>query len=275
MPTQTNNFSVLNLPSIDLTLVLFAIFFLAILVIVGAVVGFVVFTVYKNRNREERSLKSVLLEVAVSHGNDIKIDAMEQFFSTLNSIKKGGWKQKYDVQPVISFEIVARQEDIRFYIWTPKKMEDLIEKQIHGAYPEAEIKAVDEYNIFTENGKVAYKSYQLKKANYLPIKLFRDLATDPMSTLTSALAKMGKGEAAAIQIVISPAEGKWQKEGKDYISKTKKQESVLLIAAIKIRGTKINPKKLEFSSPNVPFERLIKRIFFVSITSLKSKELFD
>src|SRR5258708_31443445 len=150
---------------------------------------------------------------------------MEQMFSSLFSIKKGGWKQKYDVQPIISFEIVAKQEDIRFFVWVPKKLQDLIEKQIHGAYSDADIKEVPEYNIFTENGKVAYKSYQLKKANFYPIKTFKDLATDPMSSLTSALAKMGEGEAAAVQVVISPAESPWQKEGRDFISKTKKQES--------------------------------------------------
>ncbi len=238
---QTNNFLLL-LPNIDLNLILFLIFFLSILVIIFVVVGFIVFTVYKHRNREERSLKSVLLEVAVAQGNDIKIDAMEQFFSSLNSIKKGGWKQRYDIQPTVSFEIVARQEDIRFYIWTPKKLEDLIEKQIHGAYPDAEIKVVDEYNIFSETGKVAYKSYQLKKANFYPIKIFRDLATDPMSSLTSALAKMGPGEAASIQIVISPAEGSWQKEGKDFISKTKKQES--------------DPEKAKFSVPGKTLESI-------------------
>src|SRR6266404_4318335 len=181
-----------QLSTINFNLIIFIAILAGVLLLASAIIGFVLFTVYKNRNREERSLKSVLLEVAVPGGNDIKIDAMEQLFSALNSIKKGGWKQKYDIQPVVSFELVARPEDIRFYVWCPKKLEDLIEKQIHGAYNDAEIKEVDEYNIFTETGKVAYKSYQLKKANFYPTKTFKDLATDPLSSLTSALAKMGE-----------------------------------------------------------------------------------
>src|SRR5260221_3654316 len=260
-----------NLPlsNINLPLILLGVFLLAILIIVVAIAAFVIFIQYKNRNREERSLKSVLLEVAVSQGNDIKIDAMEQFFASLNSIKKGGWKQRYDVQPVVSFEIVARQEDIRFYIWTPKKLEDLIEKQIHGAFPDAEIKAVDEYNIFTENGKVAYKSYQLKKANLYPIKIFRDLATDPMSALTSALAKMGKDEAAAMQVVISTASnGIWQKEGRDYISKAKKQESDPEKAKFSIAGKTLESVEGKVSKPG--FETSI-RVVVVANTEESAK----
>lgn len=127
-----------------------------------------------------------------------------------------------------------------------KNLVDLIEKQIHGAYPQAEIKEVEEINIFNENGKVAYKSWQLKKANFYPIKLFRDLATDPLSSLTSALAKMGPNEAASIQIVISPSDGKWQKEGKGFISSTKKQES--------------DPEKAKFSVPGKTLEAVENKV---------------
>lgn len=193
-----------------------------IIIVGGAVFAF---TIFRGRDREEKSIDSVLLQIAVPKGNEVKIDAMDQLFSSLYSIKKGGWKQKYKNQPAVSFEIVAKKEDIRFYIWTPKEFEDLIEKQIHGAYPDADVSTVPEYNIFTEAGKVAYKSLQLKKDNFYPIKTFRDLPTDPLSLLTSALAKMGEGEAAAIQVLISPAESEWQKSGSSYIATTKKQES--------------------------------------------------
>jgi len=183
------------------------------------------FAYFKGRGREEVSIDSVLLQVAVPKSNEVKIDAMEQLFSSLYSIKKGGWKQKYSVQPPVSFEIVARQEEIKFYIWTPKSFQDLIEKQIHGAYSDAEILEVPEYNIFTEDGKVAYKSLQSKKENYYPIKTYRELPTDPLAALTSALGKMGEGEAAAVQILISPTESSWQKSGSSFITQTKKQES--------------------------------------------------
>lgn len=225
----------LNPAALNLNTIVIGIAIVVILLFLFAILGFLVFTFFRWRGREERSIESVLLQVAVPRDNEIKIDAMEQLFASLYSIKKGGWKQKLSVQPTISFEIVAREEDIRFFVWVPKKLQDLVEKQIHGAYPDAEIVETPEYNIFSENGKVAYKSFQLRKQNHYPIKTFKDLPTDPLASLTSALAKMGKGEAAVIQILISPAESKWQKAGSSFISDTKKRES--------------DPEKAKFSVP--------------------------
>jgi len=196
---------------------------LGLLVLAGF--GYTLFTLFRYRGREERSLDSVLLQVAVPRGNEIKIDAMEQLFASLYSIKKGGWKQKFSVQPAVSFEIVARQEDIRFYVWTQKALKDLVEKQIHGAYPEAEVLDIQEYNIFSEQGKVAYKALQLSRGNFYPIKTYKDLPTDPFASLTSSLAKMGQQEAAAVQIIVTPVDSSWQKDGRKFISDTKRQES--------------------------------------------------
>ncbi len=171
--------------------------------------------------------------------NEIKIDAADQLFASLTSIRKGGRFAFLKQQPHLSFEIVGMPGDIRFYVNTPNKYRDFIEKQINGAYPDAEIapvtdpgakaKAVGvvggEYNIFSESGKVAFASLRLKSSNYMPIKVYKELPVDPISSLTSILAKMRDGEGAAIQILVSPADSKWRKIGRSYLSKTKKAES--------------------------------------------------
>ncbi len=216
---------VTSIPTINPATILTGLLLVGLVVLALVGLGYLAYHLFRHRGREERSIDSVLLQVAVPRDNEIKIDAMEQVFSSLHSIKKGGWKQKFSTQPSISFEIVARPQDIRFYVWVPKKIRDLVEKQIHGTYTDAEITEVPEYNIFTQDGKVAYKSYQLKKENYLPIKTYKDLPTDPLAALTSALAKMQEGEAAAIQLLLSPAGSDWQKEGSGFISSTKKQEA--------------------------------------------------
>ncbi len=208
-----------------LELVFYSLIILTLAFIVGVGLGWFFFNIWKHRRREKRSLDSVLLEVAVPRGNEIKIDAMEQLISSLYSVRKGGWKMRFDAQPVISFEIIARPEDIRFYVWTFRKLKDLVEKQIHGAYPDAQVEEVEEQNVFSEEGKVAYKAFQLKKENFYPIRTYKELPTDSMASITSALAKMGEGEAAIIQVLISPADSKWQGGGKDFISSTKKSES--------------------------------------------------
>lgn len=156
----------------------------AFLLFFGLFAGIIMYFIQKakNQDREEKSLDSVLLEITVPRGNEVKIDAMEQLIGSLASIKKSGWKMRFKSQPAISFEIVGRTEDIRFYIWVPKDYRDLLEKQIHGAYSDAHIIEVPEYDIFTENGKVAYKSLQLRKENYYPIKTYKELPTDPLAS---------------------------------------------------------------------------------------------
>ncbi len=233
--------------SVDINTIFLALSGIGILVFILFGAGYVFFSLYKWRGREDRSIDSVLLRISVPKGNEIKIDAMDQLFAALYGVKKGGgWKLKSKVQPTISFEIVAKKEDIRFYIWTPRGLQDLIEKQIHGAYPDAEIIEVQEYNLFTEDGKVSYKSLQLKSENFYSIKTFKELPTDPMATLTSAMAKMGEGEGAAVQLLISPAESDWQKSGASFISETKKQEA--------------DPEKAKFSVPAKNLEAIENKI---------------
>ncbi len=235
-----------QIPTIDPAAVLFGLIFVFLLFFGLFILGYAAFIMFKHREREGSSVDSVLLQITVPRNNETKIDAMEQLFAGLTSIKKGGWKQKFSIQPVVSFEIVARQEEICFYVWSPKKYKDLVEKQIHGAFPDAEVDEVDEYNIFTEEGKVAYKSYQLGKSHFYPLKTFKDLATDPLSGITTSLGKMGPGEAAAIQILISPTDIEWQKEGSKFISDTKKQES--------------DPEKAKFSTPAKTLEAVENKI---------------
>jgi hypothetical protein len=212
--------------------------FIAVVIILCVIIfysGKLLIIWYKNRGREKISLESVLLQVALPRENEIKIDTAEQLFSALSAIGKGGM---FKLPPHLSFEIVGMPGDIRFYVHTPKKLQDLVEKQINGAYPDAEIKIVsqdnvkregavigNEYNIFSREGKVAFASLSLKSESYKPIKAYKDLPTDPLSSITSVLAKMIEGEGAAIQILITPADSKWKKSGRSYLTKTKKAES--------------------------------------------------
>ncbi|MGD8744515.1 MAG: type IV secretion system DNA-binding domain-containing protein [Candidatus Woesebacteria bacterium] len=242
----------------NLEIIFLGVIVVTVLFVLAVATGYFFITLYRYRDREERSIDSVLLQIAVPRSNEIKIDAMEQLFSSLYSVKKGGWKQKYSHQSAISFEIVARQEDIRFYVWTPNPLRDLVEKQIHGAYPDAEILQVQEYNIFNEDGKVAYKSLQLTDDNYYPLKTYKELPTDPLSSLTSALAKMREGEAAAVQLVVSPSESSWQKQGGSFVSETKKQEADPEKAKYKVPAKELEAVENKVGKPG--FETIIRLV---------------
>ena len=211
------------------------VFAVIVILIIGFLYLFLIW--YKNRDREKQSLDSTLLQIILPRDNEIKIDAAEQLFASLAGIKAHGMFSFLKNPPHVSFEIVGMPEDIRFYIYTPNKYKDIVEKQINASYSDAEIKVVDEkrakegyiigneYNIFSESGKVAFASLKLKDSNYKPIKFYKDFAVDPLSSITSVLAKMGSGEGAAIQILISGADSKWSKTGRNFIASTKKNES--------------------------------------------------
>lgn len=213
-----------------------------ILALIGAALfglGFLLLLWMKSRGRESDSLNTTLLQVSMPRDNEVKIDAAEQLFSGLVSIGKDSGFMNHKMGPHISFEIVGMPGDIRFYVNVPNKLRDFIEKQINGAYPEAEIVPVydpaarssegsvigTEYNIFQKEGKVATAALILEEESFKPIKVYKDFATDPLSSMTSVLAKMSEGEGAAVQFLVKPAGGDWKKEGKHHVSETKKTEA--------------------------------------------------
>ena len=249
--TQINFFDALS----NLTAVLLLIGFIAGILYLG---GYALFLWYKWKDREKASLDSVLLQVSLPRDNEIKIDAAEQLFSGFSSLHKSGKFAFLHPQQHISFELVGKPGDIRYYIHVPKKLRDLVEKQINGAYPDADIAVVDEndakqkgvigneYNIFSEDGKVAFASWRPKGPAYSPLKIYKDMAVDGMSLLTSTLAKMQDGEGAAIQVMISPADSKWKKAGRSHIGKVKKAES--------------NPEKATYSADPKELEGIENKI---------------
>lgn len=223
----------------------FLLFFLSLVVVLAVTAGvfwlfsYIFLLWYRNRNRESESLDSVLLQIALPRENEIKIDAAEQMFSSLAALRQTEKIEFLREQPRLSFEIVGLPGDIRFYVCVPNKFRDFVEKQINGAYPEAEIVQVNEpsakqkegntigneYKIFSEDGKVAFITLREKNSDYLPIKVYKDLPVDPLSSITSVLAKMGKGEGATIQILVKPEGTTWKKRGRGYVSSTKKREA--------------------------------------------------
>lgn len=177
----------------------------------------------KQRNIDRASISTVLLEVKLPQSNEIEINAAEQFFSSISTFAGGlSFPQSlFRSVGAISFELVAMPESIRFIVCAPVSIRDLVEKQIHGSYPSAEITEVSEYNIFKEDGVVSFGQFQLGAEQYKPIKTYEDLSVDPLSNLTSALSRLVEGEGAVIQMVLSPTSSKWRKQGKSWVSNLK------------------------------------------------------
>ncbi|GIW64459.1 MAG: hypothetical protein KatS3mg092_0392 [Patescibacteria group bacterium] len=206
------------------------------------VLMYLVVIYFRLKKREQISLDMVTIEVKVPKDNEIKIDAAEQMFASFSTLKKSGFWSFLEVDDVIGFEIVAKSAEIRFYVTAPNKIIDLVEKTIYSYYQNADIKKVEEPNIFSENGKVAYGALVIKEVPYFPLKTYKELPIDSISSITSAMSKMGEGEGAIVQILIRPADSKWKKHGKDYVATTKKNEA--------------NPEKATFKTDPKILERI-------------------
>ena len=201
---------------------------------------------FRLKKREKVSLETTTVEVKVPKDNEIKIDAAEQMFASFSSLKKSGLMSFLDIEDVIAFEIVGKNAEIRFYVTAPIKIIDLVEKTIYGYYPAADIRKVEEPNIFSEEGRVDYCSLVQKTYPYFPLKTYRELPTDSISAISSSLSKMDEGEGAIVQILIRPAQKSWKKPGKAYIASVKKTEA--------------DPEKATFKTDQKTLEKIDEKV---------------
>jgi hypothetical protein len=142
------------------------------------------FFAWQNKRKASWVLKqeSLVLEIKIPKTNDKDPTAAEMMFATLHGIlkPKGQLSKEGSLQEHISFELVADQQSIRFYVWTPKHLKDFVEGQIYAQYPTAEIAVCDDYSqkvkpegIF-DNHHISTAELNLTKADYLPIKTFNN-----------------------------------------------------------------------------------------------------
>jgi hypothetical protein len=200
-------------------------------IVVLAVVAYFLFQWWVKQKREENMAKDgldvVIFEVRVPQTNEVDIKSAEQMFSGLLGIGKKltTWQQRLQGRTFVSFEIVAYKELIMFYVVCPKRISALVDRQINGAYPQAQITISHEYNLFSETGKIAQAAMKLDDKNYVPINTYEQMSVDTLATLTDAMSKLQDGEAAGFQLVISPAETSWRKEGRKYVETTRKAKN--------------------------------------------------
>ncbi|MCK5491329.1 MAG: DUF87 domain-containing protein [Candidatus Pacebacteria bacterium] len=187
------------------------------------------------KGRITRSLNMIVLQISVPRKTDEEvqnisekekegISIMEQLFASLSNIREEMFKKILYGPFYLTFEIATPidSNEISFYVSIPKKFRPIIEKQINSFYPDADIRQIEDYNIFVPQGGSA-ASYVVQKRNYaFPIKTYRQLEADPLSNITNALSKIPQGEGASLQIVIKPAGNIWQAKSKSRIKEMQK-----------------------------------------------------
>ncbi|MDD3793792.1 MAG: DUF87 domain-containing protein [Candidatus Gracilibacteria bacterium] len=185
---------------------------------------FIFLKILKRKNDYKRTLNLTFLKVTLPKKNsdlderkettkDFKemIGLMEQLFASLKSIQSNKIIKKIMGQDLISFEYIAHEGEILFYVVVPKNYKYLIEKQINGFYTDAIIEETTEINIFKNRKYYDAKYIDTKKEFFFPIKTYQKLESDPINNITNAFSKLEEDESAAIQILLRPVDDDWQK----------------------------------------------------------------
>src|SRR5258706_8105197 len=168
-----NNFS-LNINLSGITAILFVIVAFVVALVVVVMVVMMILRNIKESVLKKKALNLVFFEVKLPLTNEVEIKAAEQMYTGLIGIgeKLKGLKKFTEANSFVSFEIVAFREIIKFYVVCPKKVSSIVDRQINGTYPMAEILKVKEYNIFPEEGHVAYTALKLDKESKVPIQSY-------------------------------------------------------------------------------------------------------
>ena len=186
-----------------------------------------------------RILDSVFLEVEVpkevtlqdkekepaSQEKEI-IAVAEQLFATLSHIEKRNISTFLRGHETFSFEIVSVDKRISFVIVCPARLRDLVEKQIQAQYPHSQIEQIPPPRILKRAPALAAVELGVQKKYIFPIKTYKLMESDPLSALTNSLSKLGAEEAAAVQLVLSPASLGWRNRVLRHAKEIQKGKSV-------------------------------------------------
>lgn len=141
------------------------------------------------------------------------ISVMEQLYSSLISVRDKNGSLIYEKQPLV-FEIAVPNagEEICFYISAPRSWGEIIEKQIHGFFPDALVERTRDYNIFNSTGASSAAYLKLVRDKWLPFRTYQHLSADPLNEIVNAFSKLEEnGEGAAFQILIRPTGKRWRR----------------------------------------------------------------
>ncbi len=159
----------------------------------------------------------VLLEVKNSRESEEPVSAMEQIFAALaNGGGHGGLLSRFfgprHGHWFFSFEIVAVNSRIHFFVGVPSKARGYLESQLTAQYPKLLLSPVSDWA--PHFLALPHASGQLVFTNsfYYPLRTYKEVKDlDLLASVLGALGKLPAGEALAIQIRVAPAGTNWQR----------------------------------------------------------------
>jgi hypothetical protein len=209
-------------------------FIITILVIVLVIAGVIAFVLMQYRRilREaknyERGLKMVPMYIHIpppsddleANGRDERdrteevLSQAQVMYNIIASTATKGFKSRVYGQRHVSFEVVAHEGLVHYYVVVPVVMVPVITQAVASAYPSARLEEVSERNIFNPAGKMSGTiggEFTLKKNFAHPIATYQESKRDAARALLNALSAAGKEDGIGVQILIRPAYTGWDK----------------------------------------------------------------
>jgi hypothetical protein len=224
----------------------FVVTILVIILLVAGVLAFV-FLQYRRILREaknyERGLKMVPMYIHIPpissdiEGNgrderDLTEEVLSQaqvMYNIIASTATKGFKSRIYGQRHVSFEIVAHEGLVHYYVVVPVALIDVIQQAVAAAYPSARLEEVSERNIFNPAGRMSGTiggEFTLKKNFAYPIATYQEAKRDATRALLNALSSATKEDGVGVQLMIRPAATGWVRAAVSIAERIKKDKGV-------------------------------------------------
>jgi len=255
-------------------------------------IGFIAFLIILKKRKEKGFLARgmnlalflVQLPQVVEKEKEVSLEdylkIADQFYSSLSGIKESNIiKRFFFGNPFFVFEIAVHRigEEIYFYVACPRSLAQMMEKQILGFWPKAQVQPVPDYNIFNPTGKAVGSVAFLTKSPIFPLKPYQEFSTDPLSAMTSVFTKLAReGEGAAIQILMRPSKKSLKKIAEktiDFIQRGFKVEAAIKSAQARRGLVRILKETEEIIAPGKKGPETEKQIKIPEITPFQQTQI--
>ncbi len=166
---------------------------------------------------------SVVVEIKNTRDSEETPLVMEQVFAAIGSGRPQGFISQLlhgaSKGTWVSFEIVAFDSTIHFYLVTARSTLAYIESQLTAQYPKLAVSETKD--VLPQIMGTIHVTTQLVLASpfYYPLKTYKDVRDiDLLSSTLGCLAKLKKDQSAVVQIRIVPAGSSWQRHASSVVA---------------------------------------------------------
>lgn len=212
---------------------------------IAAVFGYLMFMQYQKTVREaknyERGLKMIPLRIHLPPSStdieggsrderDLTEEVLSQaqvMYNIIASTATKGFKSRIYGQRHLSFEIIAHQGIVQYYVVVPIVLEDVVRQAVAAAYPSSRLEEVKDRNIFSRMGKMSGTiggEFTLKKDFVYPIATFQESKRDASRALLNALSSASREDGVAVQFLLRPAKESWTRQSIEAASRIVKNK---------------------------------------------------